>query len=429
VPGSDGAFSWANGSRLYYANLTSNLVGNPSATFKGFEAVAVSRTDDVTAAAAGRSEAWMAPVIISKQSSTTFSDKDQIWADNASSSPFFGNVYVCNAAFRSQEKGHAVPAPLMVATSRDGGSSWSQLQVTQSVNNSQHPGRSGCTIRTDSHGVVYVFAQEFGPGTPGTGAHLLIKSFDGGKTFATPQAIFAVTDNCVFFDPVLARCVMDGIAGARDDLAASPSVDIANGAPTGAGATDQIVDAWADGRDGINHEHVFVSTSTNLGSTWSPPRSIESTGDRGYYAAAAISPKGTTVYVVYNAFDTTFQPTTSTARSLVGVFKTAAVTAGSLGSFAEANRGAMGDPRASSQNNLVGEFLGDYVYAAATQTFGIGVWNDTRRAADCPKVDMWRQSLRTAPGTVSRPAPNNDCPPSGAATFGNSDIFSFTTAS
>jgi|SRR5215471_19824676 len=56
-------------------------------------------------------------VIISKQSTTTFSDKEQIWADNASRSLFFDNVYVCWVSFRGQEKGHGTPAPLIVATS------------------------------------------------------------------------------------------------------------------------------------------------------------------------------------------------------------------------------------------------------------------------------------------------------------------------
>ena len=118
-PGADGTFSWANGSRLYYSNLTSNFP--TGAAFKGFEAIAVSSTDNPQAAAGGDASAWTNPVIISRQNSTTFSDKSQIWVDNASSSPFFGNVYVCWAAFRGQEKGNAVPAPLQVAVSHDGG--------------------------------------------------------------------------------------------------------------------------------------------------------------------------------------------------------------------------------------------------------------------------------------------------------------------
>ncbi len=426
-PDASGHFSWSNGSRLYYANLTSNLPGTQ--TFKGFEAVAVSRTDDVTAAA-GNGSAWMNPVIVTKQSSTTFSDKEQIWADNAASSPFFGNAYLCLASFRSDSHGNASPQPLLVATSTDGGATWTQKQVTSASNNpfntKQGFGRSGCTVRTDSHGAVYVFANQFGVGTPGNSSHILVKSLDGGKSWTRPVNIGLAVDTCflVQFDGTSFRCVMDGVGGARDDLSAAPSVDIANGAPTGAGATNEILRTWVDGRDGVNHEHVFVSFSTDGGNTWSAPSATESSGDRGYYSAIAISPSGTDAYLVYNAFTTPLRTDTTSTRTLVGVVKHADIDANGVpGTWSELHRGAPGDPRGSSQNNLWLEFLGDYVYAVATDTYGAGVWNDTRNAADCPAIDNWRAAAQAAVqnGTIvpPKPAPEQDCP----ATFGNSDIF------
>jgi len=87
----------------------------------------------------------MNPVLISKQNSTTFSDKPQIWADNAASSPFFGDVYVCWASFRGQEKGNAAPVPLTVARSADGGGSWTQKQVGPATSNGVNSQPDGCT--------------------------------------------------------------------------------------------------------------------------------------------------------------------------------------------------------------------------------------------------------------------------------------------
>src|SRR5213076_445603 len=116
--------------------------------------------------------------------------------------------------------------------------------------------------------------------------------------------------------------------------------------------------------------------STNHGSTWSAPLAIERAGDRGFYTAPAISPKGTDVYVVYNAFTTPYRTNTTDPRSLVGVVLHAdsPTGAGATGAFSELHRSIPGDPRGSSQNNLAAEFLGDYVYAAATRTYGAAVW-------------------------------------------------------
>src|SRR5262249_4547528 len=106
-PDANGNFSWTNGSRLYYTNLALNL----GDTFRSSFAVYVSRTDDVAAAAASDKNAWMQPVLVSKQNSALSPDRDQIWADNAASSPFFGNVYVCYLARRATRSRGNVPFP------------------------------------------------------------------------------------------------------------------------------------------------------------------------------------------------------------------------------------------------------------------------------------------------------------------------------
>jgi len=442
APGTNG-FSWDNGSRLYYVNLASPSTVSETAPFKGFEAIAVSRMD-VPASVDSTEEAgalvadagsWADPVVVSKQSSTTFSDKEQIWADQNSDSPFFGNAYVCWAGFRSLSGGNAAPQPLFVATSRDGGDTWTSKQVTAASNNpfneKQGFGRSGCTIRTDSQGVVYVMANQFAVGSPGVGKHLLIKSFNGGKNWTRPQVLFDAVDTCfaVQFDGTSFRCVMDGVAGARDDLSASPSLDIASGT----GSTDFLYETWVDGRTGSadpvnNQTQLRVAYSTNHGDTWTQgPVTIRS-GDRPYYSALAVSPDGTDLYLVYNAFTNEYRSDTTSDRGLVGVILHANVTAtGAADAWVEVHRGETGDPRGSAQNNVVIEFLGDYVYADATDDYGVAVWNDTRDGLPCDAVNTWRADVQTAGPPLDaseRPDIQQECP----ATFGNSDIWAWSGA-
>ena len=439
-PNANGEFSWANGSRLYYANLASASTVHEVAPFKGFEAIAVSRMDvpasvdtvpEASALVASESS-WAPPVVVSKQSATTFSDKEQIWADQNEDSPFFGNAYVCWAGFRSLSGGNALPTPLIVGVSSDGGDTWRTKQVTDATNNPFNPkkgfGRSGCTIRTDSDGVVYLMANQFAVGTPGVGKHILIKSFNGGKNWTRPQVLFNAVDSCfaVQFDGAGFRCVMDGIAGARDDLSASPSLDIASE------STDYMYDTWADGRTGSagppvnNQTQLRIAWSTNHGASWTQRVIPVGADDRPYYSAVAVSPDGTDLYLVYNAFTTPYRNDTSSARGLDGVVLHADVTAsGAPGAFTEVHRSAVtGDPRASAQNNVVLEFLGDYVYADATDGYGVAVWNDVRDGAVCGPVNTWRAQVQQTLDLAGRPAIQQACLPK----FGNTDIWAWSGA-
>ena len=154
------------------------------------------------------------------------------------------------------------------------------------------------------------------------------------------------------------------------------------------------------------------------------------------------------MWLVYNAFTTPFRTSAvgpGNDRQLIGVVRHADATAAGVGTFSTVHRGATGDARGSSQNDLAAEFLGDYVYAAATRTYGTAVWNDMRRGAHCPAVDRYRQALHdeavaTGQQTAEPEEPRGEtageaeaedpsapqppdvqavCP----ATFGNSDIY------
>jgi hypothetical protein len=431
-PDANGNFSWANGTRVYYANLTANF-GHVEESFQqgtvsGLLGVAVSRLDDPTAGRVAQKSSWMPPSIVIQRSGTfSLEDKEQLWADNAASSPFFGHVYTCNSQFRAQTGGSGSPVPIMVASSADGGTTWVQRQI---------PGNSGggnsflkfgfldgCTIRTDSHGVVYLFLTRFGGPAP---AHAMFKSFDGGVHWTKEQDTVAISDPCFFVDPVEGRCVMDGYAGARIDLSAAPSVDIANGAPTGQGATNAIVDAWSDGRQGLNNEKTLLSWSTDGGASWAAPVVASEPADRSMYSAPAISPDGSRVYVIYEGPTAPWRGADMTSpRPYHGVFRSAAFGPGGPGGWETLYSGPLGDLRGTYPgHDIYQERVGDYVYAAASAGYGAGVWTDARDAAVCGPVQGYRAASLAA-GTLALPAPwpLTDCP----AGFGNTDIWSATT--
>src|SRR6266511_3396185 len=395
----NGRFAWANGSRVYYANLVGAWPSGfafPNPEFHGFLGVGVSRLDNPTPTNVLSKTSWKPPVIVNAHTGqTAFEDKEQIWADNAASSPFFGRVYICNPEFRSVGQhiglGGNFPAPLTVSVSTDGGDTWSTKQITPAGTPGLGPnlfGLSCCTIRTDSHGVAYVFAEMFeNPtlvGLPTHSFHVVFKSSDGGKSWTKSQIVRQITDPCFFVDPVYGRCVLDGFAGARTDLSASPSVDIANNAPTG-------------------------------------------------IAAPTISPTGDRIYVVYEADTAPWRGADMTSpRPYHGVVLTAPLGAsGAPGSWSSVYNGSTdtsaghNDLRATYPgHDIYQERVGDYVYAAATPGYGVAVWTDAQNATVCGPVQSYRAaSLAAGTRVLPAPWPLAVCP----ATFGNTDIWSATT--
>ena len=224
------------------------------------------------------------------------------------------------------------------------------------------------------------------------------------------------------FDPNQGDFAIDGIAGVR--TSSFPSVDIANGSPSGGDATDEIVLSWPD-TAGILGQY-----STNGGNSWSTPTNLAESSDHvNDDAAVAISPDGSVVYVTYDAYAQPWQTTTASPRLEQGVVREGSA---SLTGFVTLHRGVQGDARGSSTNGIGAEFLGDYNYTAAQRIvnvgaapteFAVAVWNDSRNSTDCPAIDTYRENLflfltGAASSPPAKPYPG-DCP----AGFGNSDIY------
>jgi hypothetical protein len=414
-PDPSGHFSWANGSRLYYGNLTANLsTVRKDQTFRGFEAIAVSRSDD-------NGGSWSDPVIASagRQKKKTFSDKDTVWADNAATSSHFGNVYLCYTDFTNGNSDTA-PEPIVVARSTDGGSTFSRpVKVSKGRVIKNTAGRQGCTVRTDHRGTVYVFWED--SLKSGASAQFMARSFDGGKKYEAGHAVAAVED-VGLPDKATTDVVFDGYAGTRTD--SFPSVDIANGAPSGQGAPDTIALAWADGPTTIGGppERALVRYSHNRGDSFTSATNVAAPGDRPDFPSVALSPNGQRAYVVYDAFTSGFKTTTAAPRPMQGVVRSGTPTVGDT--FATAHRGAVGDARGSSANALDSEFIGDYNWVVATNSSAVATFNDVRAADDCRAIDVYRQALIDGSTTATPPAPNDPAPGGCGNRFGNTDIYS-----
>jgi hypothetical protein len=409
-PDAAGRFSYANGTRAYYATLASYYSNaGPYPPAKAPEYLAVSYSDDDGAT-------WSAPVLATtKNNPNDFNDKEAIWVDDLASSPYFGRVYLSWTEFRAAGQSE----PIMVSISTNGGGSFTApKQLSPAGNNGTGNGRQGSMVRSGPDGTVYVaWEQGF--------AQVVSVSSDGGKSWTRPKAIGPVDD------------IPDPLPGAnfRTDSFLSIAAD-----PRPASTT--LWASWVN--ETPAGTRVVVAKSTDRATTWSAPVTVSGAaqGD-AFFQGLDVAPNG--------RIDLAYQAQVAVNPSVFGTgnaaidswYVSAAPGAPAVGPWTPPLKVSTvsSDPAVSAQNNLQRQFMGDYNTLVSSNTRAWFIWTDARSGAGCPAVDAYQKYL-VDNGLVVRgdmgdrlasrrgidpyandpsvkPAPPLDCPPQ----FGNTNAF------
>jgi len=405
-PNGSGGFSYANGVRAYYATLASYKGNNgPYPANKAPEYLAVSYSDD-------NGITWSAPVLAtSKNNPNNFNDKESLWVDNLSSSPYFGRLYISWTQFRSSGYGSE---PIMVSISTDGGAAFdAPKQLSPAGNNGTGNGRQGSAVTTGPDGSVYVAWEQ-------ASSQVISISRDGGNKWSTETAIGMVTD------------IHDPIPGAnfRTDSFLSLASDPREGSTT-------LYAAWANRVGGSGR--IVVSTSTDKGLTWGTPIAV-STGAEGYafFQGLDVAPNGR-VDLAYQALKAVNPATFGTGNAAIDSWYINKPLNGDWSAPVKISS-ASSDPAVSAQNNLTRQFWGDYHTLVSDNDHAWFIYTDSRNGVGCAAVDEYQiiilgtnavrgdmadrvdakmglDPYSHTPG--SKPAPPEHC----GGQFGNTDVF------
>jgi hypothetical protein len=392
APSSNGSFasarstdSFVNGTRAYYASLAS-FSGGAAEGNQAPELLTVSTSDN-------DGTSWSNPVIAAGGHGFKFNDKENIWADNNPSSPFFGRVYLSWTQFRGSVFTFSAE-PIRFKYSDDGGKTWSkEQQLSAAHNNATLGGRQGSEIATGPNGAVYVVWED---GDGGGSKMSVAVSTNGGVKFSRPIDVARVVD------------IRDPIPGANFRDSSFPSVAVAQG-------TGTVYVAWADRASGAGE--IKLTQSTSGGKTWSTPQVVSKSADGyAFFQGLDIAPNGR-VDIAYQALLAVNPATYGTGNATIDSYYVS-----SSDGFAASTKisSASSDPAASAQNNLARQFWGDYNTLVSTNTKAWFIYTDSRTGAGCPAVDAYQHGIDGSGPATAKPAPQNDCPDS---QFGNTNAF------
>src|SRR6266705_3112910 len=390
----NGTFSFTCGATIYYGSLA-----DPFPEFGG-EQVTVSRSydDGLT---------WANPVAAtSTDNKSNFDDHEWVAVDHFPGSPHFGRVYLNWAVFCNTCSGNG-NVKLYVAHSDDEGRTWSQaVQVSASNNNISRGFRETGQMAVSSNGTVEAFWTENADSTKLPSLQVVATSTDGGQTFSAPVTIAQVTDYPLTGTPFDVVDLYNRVPGmsARVDCYPHPAADP---------SSNRVYVVWCD--FGGGHGVVKAAVSSD-GLSWTPLGAAGVANRNAFFPQVSVDPSG----VVNLTFDAlTTPPAGDPWQTGVQVYDSYFAQSTDGATFGPAVRvsSASSNPDGSSYNNLMEQFLGDYIGIVSGPHAAYLVWTDSRNATPCDAVDAYRNAIYAGSKTAVAPNPDTVC----TSDFGNTD--------
>jgi len=348
--GSDPTLAWDTKGTLFYGYIVV-FFGNGNG-INGTE-MAVSRSFD-----GGKS--WTPTFFNFSGGSNHFNDKPMITTDRNTRSPYRDRVYI---AWDAASGGSATGGGVLVATSKDGGGSFSIARA----DGPHGPGRAiGAVPFTGPNGELYVAWNDYDANTIA-----FSRSSSGGASFTSPVVISPKT---IPFD---IRIPAEFNRGAL--IYPACDADRSTGPHRG-----RLYCSWVDA--GEHGTDVFLSTSDDGGSTWSPVRPV---GDRLTFAVDRfnhwLAVDAVTGDVVVSFYDTRndttgqrYETDVYLARSKDGGATFAADVRVSTASSNEHDCNGMFPCLAINYGNQQGDYEGVASYAGVAHP----IWTDSRANTD-----------------------------------------------
>jgi len=395
-----GPFSYACGSVIYYASLADPF---PE---KGGELATVSRSEN-----SGLS--WSAPVVATSTAQPgRFVDHEWVAVDHTIGGSHFGRVYLNWALYCNNCAGNG-NVKLYVAHSDDEGQTWSNaVQVSSTNNNFSQGFRETGQIAVASNGTVEAFWTENADSNKLPSLQVVATSTDGGNTFTAPITIAQVTDYPLTGTPFDVVDLFNRVPGmsARVDCYPHPAADP---------SSNRVYVVWCD--FGGGHGVVKAAVSSD-GVSWTQLGTIADVANRNaFFPQVSVDPSG----VVNLTFDAlTTPPAGNPWQTGVQVYDNYFAQSIGGATFGPAVRVSSdsSNPDGSSYNNLMEQFLGDYIGIVSGPNVAYLVWTDSRNATPCAAVDAYRNAIYAGSKTAVAPNPDTAC----ATDFGNTDTYAAT---